>query len=161
MNEKKGDIFFRDFHGNFHKLNITDMNQELSEISEFDNFIFSTGYDEIDCYNKKYKYFKLNVKNIKNSNTSDNCLILEPGMYRFCIYLTINTNKYQKIYFFIRDEKIIESSLQLGNTYLGIPNNLNFNFMIEIKKPKKLQVGIISEEKLTSIKSNILFSRII
>ena len=161
MNEKKGDIFFRDFHGNFHKLNITDMNEELSELSGFDFIVHSSNFQEIICKNNNYKYFKLNLKSIKNTNINENCLILQPGLYRFCIYLTVSTNSYQKIYFFIRDEKIIDSSLQLGNTYLGIPNNLNFNFMIEIKKPKKLQIGIISEEKLTSIKSNILFSKII
>ena len=161
MNEKKGDIFFRDFHGNFHKLNITDMNEELSELSGFDFIVHSSKFQEIMCKNKTYKYFKLNLKSIKNTNINEDSLIMEPGLYRFCIYLTVSTNFYQKIYFFIRDTKIIESSLQLSNIYKGIPNNLNFNFVIDVKKPKKLEIGIICESSLSSLKSNILFSKMI
>ena len=161
MNEKKGDIFFRDFHGNFHKLNITDMNEELSELSGFDFIVHSSNFQEIICKNNNYKYFKLNLKSIKNTNINENCLILQPGLYRFCIYLTVSTNSYQKIYFFIRDNKIIESTLQLSNIYKGIPNNLNFNFMVDVKKEKKLEIGILGESNISTLKSNILFSKMI
>ena len=32
MNEKKGDVYLRDIHGNFHKLETKDFNEELAEL---------------------------------------------------------------------------------------------------------------------------------
>ena len=52
MNDKKGDVFFRDVHGNFHKLTANDISRELDELTSYDNILTNDGFDYHIC---KYK----------------------------------------------------------------------------------------------------------
>ena len=161
MNEKKGDVYFRDIHGNFHKLDTKDFNEELAELSNYDNIIHSSKFEKSICNFKPLNYYELYVENVKNSNIENYKLNLDKGLYKFSIYLTINSSETQKIYFFLRDKKIIESSLFTTEVYSEIPNNINFHFILNLNDMKQLlEIAIISNKNLTSIESYILYSRI-
>ena len=160
MSDKKGEIFFRDFHGNFHKLDIADISNELSEMSGFDSILSSSSLDKNRCNDNKY-YHKLILDNVKNSTIKSNKLILNKGLFKASVYLNINSLKTQKVYFFFRNKYILESSLQINNVYKEIPNNFNFNIIIKSEKNSDYEIAIISENELKSVDSYILYSKII
>ena len=161
MTEKKGDVYLRDIHGNFHKLETKDFNDELAELSNYDNIADSTEYEETICNYKPFNYYQLLIKNIKNSLIDNHKLKLEEGLYKFSVYLNITSKSNQKIYFFLRNNKIIHSTLLITDVYVEIPNNINFHFIININDTNKiLESCIISDSKLSSITSYILYSKI-
>jgi hypothetical protein len=160
MNDKKGDIYFRDFHGNFHKLDVADISNELSELSGFDSILSSSKFELKKCDNN-YHYYKLLIDDVKNSNIKSNKLILDKGLFRLSVYITINSSKSQKIYFFLRDKLILDSSLQVHNVYDEIPNNLNLNLMVNSKKNNDYEIAIISKYPLKSIETYIMYSKVI
>ena len=49
MSNTKGDIYFRDIHGNFHKLETKDLNNELLELAGFDNILTSNNTEKTLC----------------------------------------------------------------------------------------------------------------
>ena len=161
MSEKKGDIFFRDFHGNFHKLDISEISNELSEITFFDSILSSSQLEKKICNDNKYYYHKLILKNIKNSEINSNRLSLDKGLFKLSVYLNINSSKSQKVYFFFRNKTILESSLQINSVYKEIPNNFNFNIIIKSEKNNNYEIAIISENELKSVDSYILYNKII
>jgi hypothetical protein len=161
MNEKKGDVYLRDIHGNFHKLETKDFNEELAELSNYDNIIHSSEYEETKCNYKPFNYYQLLLTNIKNSLINNHKIKLEEGLYKFSIYLTISSEFNEKIYFFLRNSKIIDSTLLTTDVYDKIPNNIDFHFIVNINNSNKiLEASIISNSKLNSISSYILYSKI-
>lgn len=160
MSEKKGDIFFRDYHGNFHKLEVSEISRELEELSGFDTILSSSKIEKQKCTDNKY-YYKLILENKKNSEIENNKLILNKGLFKLSVYLNINSVKTQKVYFFFRDNLILDSTLQVNNAYKEIPNNFNFNIIINSKKRNDYEIAIISEHEILSIESYILYSKVI
>ena len=67
----------------------------------------------------------------------------------------------KKFIFFFRNKYIVESSLQVNSVYKEIPNNFNFNIIINSNKSSDYEIAIISEKKLNSVDSYILYNRII
>ena len=160
MSEKKGDIFFRDYHGNFHKLEVSEISRELEELSSFDTILSSSKIEKQICTNNKY-YYKLILENKKNSEIENNKLILNKGLFKLSVYLNINSAKTQKVYFFFRENLILDSTLKVNNVYKEIPNNFNFNIIINSKKRNNYEIAIISEHEILSIESYILYSKVI
>ena len=160
MSEKKGDIFFRDYHGNFHKLEVSEISRELEELSSFDTILSSSKIEKQICANNKY-YYKLILENKKNSEIENNKLILNKGLFKLSVYLNINSAKTQKVYFFFRENLILDSTLKVNNVYKEIPNNFNFNIIINSKKRNNYEIAIISEHEILSIESYILYSKVI
>ena len=161
MNDKKGEVFFRDIHGNFHKLTTKDFNDELHELNNLDNIIESKNYERSVCKYKPFNYYKLLVSNLKNSVISNNKLKLEEGLYKFSVFLTINSKYNQKIYFFLRNHKILNESLQINDVFDNVPSNINLNFIINITNVNNLlEIAIISEKDIDEIHSYILFNKI-
>ena len=161
MNQKKGDVYFRDIHGNFHKLDTKDFNEELAELSNYDNIAHSVHFEHSICNYKPLNYQQLLLENIKNTSLNNKKLKLEKGLYKFSIYLTINSSSNQKVYFFLRNNKIIESTLLTNDVYDKIPNNIDFNFIVNINDTNNiLEPAIISTSKLDSIESYILYCKI-
>ena len=105
MNEKKGEVYFRDIHGNFHKLTTSDFDNELDELTNLDCIISSTIFKKSICKYKPYVYNCLKLNNVKKARINNNQLSLEKGLYRFSIFLSINSNFNQKIYFFLKIKK--------------------------------------------------------
>ena len=161
MNEKKGEVYLRDIHGNFHKLETKDFNEELAELSNYDNIINSSEYEETICNYKPFNYYQLLLNNIKNSLINNNKIKLEKGLYKFSVYLTIYSELNEKIYFFLRNNKIIDTTLLITDVYDKIPNNVDFHFIVNINDATTiLEASIISNSKLTCINSHILYSKI-
>ena len=160
MNNKIGEVFFRDIHGNFHKLNTKDFNEELAEITNFENIINISEYEQSICNYKPYNYYRLCLENIKNCNINNNQLSLEKGLYKFSVYLNISTEYSQRFYFFLREKKIISSSLQTKYIYNNIPNNININFIIRNNKKSSYDFAIITEKDIDNIDIYILYTKI-
>ena len=142
-------------------MDVSDISEDLAEISTFDSIITSSKLEKTLCDNNKYKYNKLILENIKNSNIRSNNLTLNKGLYKLSVYLNINSEDTQKVYFFFRNKYIVESSLQVNSVYKEIPNNFNFNIIINSNKSSDYEIAIISEKKLNSVDSYILYNRII
>ena len=86
---------------------------------------------------------------------------LEKGLYRFSIFLSINSNFNQKIYFFFKNHKILNNSLQINNVYNNVPSNLNFNLILNFEQLNNLlECAIISEKESDTIESYILYYKI-
>ena len=160
MNEKKGDVFFRDVHGNFHKLSAEDISTELTELTVYDNILTNSSFEKHICKYRPLNYYLLNVESIKGCNLKDNKIFLEKGLYRFFICLSINSHYAQRIYFFLRNFKIFEQSLYTSNIYKKIPNNLNFECILNIENDTNFEFAIVSEKDLEKIKSYIMFIKI-
>ena len=156
---KKGDIYFRDIHGNFHKLETNDLNEELMNITGFDNILSSLTAEKITCNYKPLNYYKLNLTEIKNGKVSNDKIVSNKGLYRFSTYLSLTTEETQRIYFFFRNKNIFKNTLQTQVISEKIPNNLNSNFILNLDN-ELFEVGIISEKNLTSISAHILYSQI-
>ena len=110
MNNKKGEIYFRDIHGNFHKLETKELDDEILELTGYDNILHSNNFEKEICNYKPYNYYKLILENVKNGNTNNNKVKLEKGIYKFSVYMSITSNIKQRIYFFLRNHKIISST---------------------------------------------------
>tara|TARA_E500000178_G_C16686661_1_gene601809 strand:- start:206 stop:694 length:489 start_codon:yes stop_codon:yes gene_type:complete len=161
MNEKKGEVYFRDVHGNFHKLSTSDFNDELDELTNLDSVITSKTFSKLICRYKPFTYNNLNLLDIKKGNIVNNQLNLSKGLYRFSVFLSISSKFNQKIYFFFRDKKIISNSLQIDKVYNNVPTNLNFNLILNFEHLNNLlECSIISEKELDSIESYILYYKI-
>ena len=156
---KKGDIYFRDIHGNFHKLEAEDLNDELMDITGFDNILSSESAEKSTCNYKPLNYYKLKLNEIKNGKLSNDRILSENGLYRFSTYLTLSTEEPQRIYFFFRNNKIFKNTLQTQVLSDKIPNNLNSNFILDLDD-EYFEVGIISEKDISSISAYILYSKL-
>ena len=158
---KLGEVYFRDHHGNFHKLSTRDFNQELSELSNFDSIIKSHKFTVHDCNYKPYYYNLLELENInKCPNIENNMINLNKGLYKFTIHLNINSCFDQNIYFFFRNNNVISDSLQVKEISNKIPNNISFNFILYLECPEKLEVAVLSEKEVQVIKSYLLFVKL-
>lgn len=158
---KLGEVYFRDHHGNFHKLSTRDFNQELSELSNFDTIIKSNNFSVHDCNYKPYFYNLLELENVKKcGNINNNMIILEKGLYKFTINLNITSCFEQNIYFFFRNHNVISDSLHVKEVNDKIPNNISFNFILYLDCSDKLEVAVLSEKELQVIKSYILFVKL-
>jgi len=158
---KLGEVYFRDHHGNFHKLSTRDFNRELSELSNFDSIIKSNKFKVHDCNYKPYYYNLLDLENVKQCDNVDNNIInLEKGLYKFNIHLNIDSCFDQNIYFFFRNHKVISDSLKVTEISSKIPNNISFNFILYLDCPEKLEVAVLSEKELQCIKSYILYLKL-
>lgn len=161
MNEKKGEVYFRDVHGNFHKLTTSDFDNELDELTNLDCIISSSSFKKSICKYKPCIYNCLQLNNIKKAKIQNNQLLLEKGLYRFSVFLSINSNFNQKIYFFFKNHKILNNSLQINNVYNNVPSNLNFNLILNFEQLNNLlECAIISEKELDKIESYILYYKI-
>ena len=156
----KGEIFYRDMHGNFHKLSTQEISNSMDDFLEFDNILSSDKFIMHNCINKSLNYYELNLKKLKGNDIKNNEIILQKGLYRFFIFLTIFTLHTQRIYSFMRKEKIFDSSLKTEIIYSNVPNNLSFNFVFEIENMDKLNFGLISEKEISNIKSYIMYVKI-
>ena len=158
---KLGEVYFRDHHGNFHKLSTRDFNQELSELSNFDSIIKSSKFTVHDCNYKPYYYNLLELETInKCPNIDNNQLKLDKGLYKFTINLNINSCFDQNIYFFFRNHNVVSESLHVNKINNKIPNNLSFNFILYLDTTEKLEIAVLSEKELQVIKSYILFVKL-
>lgn len=158
MNNKNlGEVYFRDYNGNFHKLETKDFNNELAELSTFDSIVTSSDFSVINCNYKPYFYHRLTLCNTQNCSLENNMIKLSNGLYRFSIYLTVSSKEEQNIYFFMRNKEIFQSSLQIKKMTNKIPNNINFNFICNIDKASSFEIAVLSKNKLFSIKSHILY----
>ena len=87
---------------------------------------------------------------------------MNKGLYKFSIYLTITSIFTQRIYFFFRDNIIIKNTLKTDNLLSQIPNNVNINFIIDIKNNnEELEIAIISEKDIDTISSLLACSEIL
>jgi len=159
MNDK-GDIYFRDVHGNFHKLSTKQIANELDDFLEFDNILLSDKFSHKLCLHDPLNYYSLNLKKIKGSELINNMINLKKGLYRFFIYLTLKTKEDQRIYFFFRNNNVFEPTLMTDSIYKNIPNNLNYNMVFNINSEMNFDIAIISEKPINSINSYIMFVKI-
>ena len=160
MSNTKGDIYFRDIHGNFHKLETKDLDSELLEVAGFNNILTSNSTEKTLCNYKPLNYYKLNLNTVKNGEIKNNRIVLQKGMYKFCIYSTFVSNIEQRIYFFLRNKSILKQTLVTHNISDKIPNNLNYSFIININFNEELELGIIAEKDIQSSSSYILYTQI-
>lgn len=161
MDDKKGEVYFRDIHGNFHKLETNDLNDEILELTSFDNILSSSKTEKLICNYKPFNYYKFILKNIKNGIIKNNRIILNKGLYKFSVYLTITSLISQRIYFFFRDNMIIKNTLKTESLSSKIPNNFNINFIIDIKNNnEELEIAVISEKDIDNISSYILYTKL-
>ena len=151
MSTKKGEIYFKDYHGNFHKLDVNELDEDFKELTTYDNKLSLRSVNNGLCKYKPLKYYELEL---------DDDLNLENSLYKFSVYLTISTNKYQRIYFFLRNDKIIATSLQTQVVFDKIPNNLNFNFIVNNVSNTNCKFAIISDEDLSEINFHVLYTKI-
>ena len=162
MSNTKGDIYFRDVHGNFHKLETKDLNNELLELAGFDNILTSNNTEKTLCNYNPLNYYKLKLNKVKNGEINNNRIVLKKGMYKFCIYSTFVSNIEQRIYFFLRNKVILKNTLATHNISNKIPNNINYSFIINTNcnEELELELAIISEKELQSSSSYILYTQI-
>jgi hypothetical protein len=160
MSNTRGDIYFRDVHGNFHKLETKDLDNELLEVAGFNNILTSNSTEKALCNYNPLNYYKLNLNTVKNGEINNNRIVLKKGMYKFCIYSTFVSNIEQRIYFFLRNKSILKQTLVTHNISDKIPNNINYSFIININFNEELELGIISEKDIQSSSSYILYTQI-
>ncbi len=158
---KKGEIFLRDYHGNFHKLEVSEILEEGLDAGLNNEFILSSdSFTKSMCNDKKHFYYKLNLKNVKNSIIKNDKFLLDHGLFRFSIFLNIKSNYQQRIYSFIRDESIENSTLNSTKILKQIPNNINYNSILKLKSPNQFEFCVISELDIKSIESYIIYHKI-
>lgn len=160
MNDKIGDIFFRDIHGNFHKLSVNDISSEFKELTIYENILNNSTFEKKICNYKPLNYYLLNINSIKGNKTQNNRIFLEKGLYKFFISISINSNFNQRIYFFLRNMKILEQSLKTKKIYKKIPNNINFECIFNIELSDNFEFAIISEKDLDYIQSYIMYLKV-
>ena len=161
MSDKKlGEVYFRDHHGNFHKLSTSDFNKELNELSTFDSIAKSDSFKTLSCNYKPYYYNLILLENVNKCSVVENKLHLDKGLYRFNIYLNVTSCEDQTIYFFLRNNKVIPESLQVKEICKNIPNNLNFSFILCLNCPEVFEVALLSEKSIEKIKSYLLFMKL-
>lgn len=158
-NLKLGEVYFRDQYGNFHKLSTKDFNEELNELSNFDNIIVSKNFKEYNC---KYKPYFCNLLLLDGDchNVDNNKIKLDKGLYRFTVYLNLETCHNQTIYFFMRNHNVISDTLKVKEVNDKIPNNISFNFVLPIECPENFEVVVLSEKKLSCLKSYLMFVKL-
>ena len=159
MPEKKGDIYFKDYNDNFYKLDTSSLHKELKDINNFDNVVECINYIKINSNYKNYKYYKMILKNIKNGLVEDNRISLTNGIYKFSIFLSLETDIEQRIYFFFKNKEINPISLKTEKIYGNIPNNLSFNFIINTNN-QDFEIAIISQTDLNNILLYVLYDKI-
>ena len=159
MPEKKEDIYFKDYNDNFYKLDTSSLHEELKDLNNFDNVVESINYNTLDTNYKNYKYNRMILKNIKNGSIENNKLSLKKGIYKFSIYLSINTDCEQRIYIFFKNYQIIPPSLKTEKLCDNIPNNISHNFILNTNN-QNFEIGILSEYNLNNIIVHVLYEKI-
>ena len=159
MPEKKGDIYFKDYNDNFYKLDTSSLHEELKDLNNFDNVVESINYNTIDTNYKNYKYYRMILKNIKNGSIDNNKISLKKGIYKFSIYLSVNTDCKQRIYIFFKNKQIKPESLKTEQICENIPNNISHNFILNTNH-EKFEIAILSESKLNNISVHVLYEKI-
>ena len=159
MPGKKGDIYFRDYNDNFYKLDTSSLHEELKDLNNFDNVVESINYNTLNTNYKNYKYYRMILKNIKNGSIDNNKISLKKGIYKFSIYLSVNTDYKQRIYIFFKNEQINQLSLKTEQIYENIPNNISYNFILNTSD-QNFEIAILSESNLNNISLYVLYEKI-
>ena len=125
------------------------------------NLLISKKFKKKKCNYKPCIYYHFHLQKLVSTDNLNICkdlIKLKKGLYKFDIFLNINSRCSQKAYFFMRNNCIVENSLKIIHLNPNTPNNINHIYYFDVPEYGEYNFGIITCNSLVDCLSYINIS---